>query len=350
VNDLVDLRSDTVTRPTDAVRRAMATAEVGDDVYGEDPTVRALEEEVADRFGRDAAVFVPSGVMATQVLLRALVRPGAEIVCESDAHVVAYEAGAAAINAQVQFRTVDGDHGRLDADRVRAVLRPPMFPYTEVGAISVEETTNRGGGAIHGLARLRALRALADERGVVLHGDGARLWNALVATGEDAREVGRTFTAFSVCLSKGLGAPVGSLAIGDATVIAEARLWRRRFGGAMRQVGVLAAAGRYVVAHHLDRLAEDHANARTIAAMVHDAVPGAVAPDDVATNIVYVRTGTRSAADVVTALRAEGVLVGAMGPDLLRLVTHLDVDATGCRRAAETLVRELTGSVSSAPA
>jgi threonine aldolase len=343
VNVLVDLRSDTVTRPTDDVRRAMATAEVGDDVYGEDPTVRALEEEVADRFGREAAVFVPSGVMATQVLLRALVRPGTEVVCESDAHVVAYEAGAAAINAQVQFRTVDGDRGRLDAERVRAALRPPMFPYTEVGAISVEETTNRGGGAIHGLSGLRELRAVADERSLVLHGDGARLWNALVATGEDARDIGRAFTAFSVCLSKGLGAPVGSLAIGDAEVIAEARVWRRRFGGAMRQVGVLAAAGRYVVDHHLDRLAEDHANARTIATIVRDAVPDAVAPEEVATNIVYVRTGTRAAADVVAALRAEDVLVGAMGPDLLRLVTHLDVDAAGCRRAAELVVRELTG-------
>ncbi|MEX0835095.1 MAG: beta-eliminating lyase-related protein, partial [Nitriliruptor sp.] len=157
MTELVDLRSDTVTRPTAGMRRAMADAEVGDDVYGEDPTVRALEREVADRFGRQAAVLTPSGVMATQILLRALTTPGSEVVCESDAHIVAYEAGAAAINAQVQFRTVDGDRGRLDADTVRAALRPAAFPYTEVAAISVEETTNRGGGAIHGLERLRAL-------------------------------------------------------------------------------------------------------------------------------------------------------------------------------------------------
>jgi threonine aldolase len=343
VSGLVDLRSDTVTRPTPAVRQAMATAEVGDDVYGEDPTVRALEEEVADRFGHEAAVFVPSGIMATQVLLRALTTPGSEVVCEADAHVVAYEAGAAAINAQVQFRTVDGERGRLDPERVRGALRPASFPYTEVAAISVEETTNRGGGAIHGLAWLRRLRAVADERGLVLHGDGARIWNALAATGDDPAEVGRAFTALSVCLSKGLGAPVGSLAIGGAEVIGEARLWRRRFGGAMRQVGVLAAAGRHVIAHHVERLAEDHANARAIAEVVADGAPDTVDLDAVATNMVYVRTGQRAASEVAAALREEGVLVGAMGPHLLRLVTHLDVDAAGCRRAAERLVRQLTG-------
>ena len=278
MTELVDLRSDTVTRPTAAMRHAISAAEVGDDVYGEDPSVRDLEVAVADRFGREAAVFVPSGIMATQILLRALTRPGTELVCESNAHVVAYEVGAAAINAQVQTRTVDGDRGRLDADRVLAALRPDAFPYTEVAAISVEETTNRGGGAVHGLARLQALRAVADERGLALHGDGARLFNALVATGEDWVEVGRTFTAFSVCLSKGLGAPVGSLAIGDAAVIDEARRWRRRFGGAMRQAGVLAAAGLHALEHHVDRLAEDHANARTIATMVADGIPGAVDP------------------------------------------------------------------------
>ena len=337
----IDLRSDTVTRPTAAVRRAIADAVVGDDVYGEDPTVEALQEEVAGHFGREAALFVPSGVMGTQVLLRVLTRPGTEVVCESDAHVVAYEAGAAAINAQVQFRTVDGDRGRLDAERVRAALRPAAFPYTEVAAISVEETTNRGGGAVHGASRLRELRALADERGLALHGDGARLWNALVATGEDPATVGRTFTAFTVCLSKGLGAPVGSLAIGDRAVIDEARHWRRRFGGAMRQVGVLAAAGRYVVANHVDRLADDHANARSIAETIADRVPAAVALDEVTTNMVYVHTGSRPAAEVIGALGTAGILVGAMGPNLLRLVTHLDVDASDCRHAATRLADEL---------
>jgi threonine aldolase len=341
MTEVVDLRSDTVTRPTPGMRRAIAAADVGDDVYGEDPSVRDLEAAVAGRFGREAAVFVPTGIMATQVLLRALTRPGTELVCESDAHIVAYEVGAAAINAQVQTRTVDGDRGRLDADRVRAALRPDAFPYTEVAAISVEETTNRGGGAVHGLARLQALRGLADERGLALHGDGARLFNELVATGEDWVAVGRAFTAFSVCLSKGLGAPVGSLAIGDAAVIDEARAWRRRFGGAMRQAGVLAAAGTYALAHHVDRLAEDHANARAIAATVAAVVPAAVDLDVVDTNIVYLDTGSLPADAMVARAREAGVLIGAMGPNLLRLVTHLDVDAAGCRRAAEVLVAAL---------
>lgn len=338
---MIDLRSDTVTRPTAGMRAAMATAEVGDDQYGEDPSVRALEEEVADLLGHEAAVLTPTGIMATQVLLRSLVPPGAEVVCEADAHVVAYEAGAAAINAQVQFRTVTGDRGRLDAEGVRAALRPVGFPNTEVGAISVEETTNRGGGAVHGLDRLRELRSVADERGIPLHGDGARLWNALAATGQEPAAVGSCFTALSVCLSKGLGAPVGSLALGPSAVIDEARRWRRRFGGAMRQAGVLAAAGTYALAHHRDRLAEDHANARAIATVLADAQPGSIDPELVETNIVYVPTGARPAAEVIEALAAEGVLVGAMGPNLLRLVTHLDVDAGGCRRAAGLLATEL---------
>jgi threonine aldolase len=339
---VIDLRSDTVTRPTDGVRRAMAAADVGDDVYREDPEVEALQEEVADRFGRDAALFVPTGVMGTLVLIRSLVPPGTEVVCESDAHLVAYEAGAVALGAGVQFRTIDGERGRLDVDLVRPRLRPSTFPYTTLGAISVEETTNRGGGSVHGLDRLRALRALADERGVPFHGDGARLFNAIVALGADPRDYGAVFTGFSFCLSKGLGAPVGSMVVGDADTIDAAREWRRRFGGAMRQVGVLAAAGRYVLAHHVDRLADDQANARRIAEIVADAVPGSCDPADVETNIVYVDTGAVAASEVIARLRDEQVLVGAMGEHLLRLVTHLDVDADGCTRAADLIAKVLT--------
>jgi threonine aldolase len=334
----IDLRSDTLTAPTAAMRRAMAEAEVGDDVYGEDPTVRALEERAAAYFGREAAVFTPSGIMATMVLMRSLTRPGTEVICESDAHVVAYEEGAVALSSQVQFRTVDGDLGRLDAGRVRAAFRPTSFPYTSLSAISVEETTNRWGGTCHGLARLQQLRAVADERSVALHGDGARLFNALIATGDDPSVVGQTFTAFSVCLSKGLGAPVGSLAIGDAAVIDEARGWRRRLGGAMRQVGVLAAAGLHALDHHVERLADDHVHAYDIAQRLATAVPGSVDLDNVVTNIVYVDTGARPAGAIVAALAEDGIGVGAMGPHLLRLVTHLDVDAAGAARAADALV------------
>ena len=337
----IDLRSDTVTRPGAGMRAAMADAEVGDDVYGEDPTVRRLEEEVADRFGREAAMFTPSGIMATQTLLATLCARGTEVVCESDAHVVAYEVGAAAIVSGVQFRTVDGDAGRLGADRVRAALRPEGFPYTHLGAISVEETTNRGGGAVHGVQELRRLREVADGRGVPLHGDGARIFNAIVAGGGTEREYGEVFSAFSFCLSKGLGAPVGSVVVADAEVVEEARIWRRRLGGAMRQVGVLAAAGRYALEHHVQRLAEDHANARDLAERLADAVPGSVDPASVATNMVYVQTGQRPAAEVVETVGRSGVLIGAMGPHLLRLVTHLDVDSADVQRAGEVLAQVL---------
>ena len=340
----IDLRSDTVTRPTPAMRRAMAEAEVGDDQYGEDPSVLALERRVAELLGHEAAVLTPTGIMATQVLLRALVAPGDEVVCDAGAHLVAYESGAAAINAQVQFRTVEGDRGRLAAEQVTAALRPVGFPNTEVGAISVEETTNRGGGAVHGTRRLVPLRAVADARGVPLHGDGARLWNALAATGEDPGEVGRCFTALSVCLSKGLGAPVGSLAVGPAEVIEHARRWRRRFGGAMRQAGILAAAGSYALDHHRDRLAEDHHHARSLAERLARSHPGSVDTEAVETNIVYVSTGSRPAAEVVAELARRGVLVGAFGAHLLRLVTHLDVDAEDCGLAADQLVAVLDGA------
>lgn len=334
---LVDLRSDTVTAPTAAMRRAMADAEVGDDVFGEDPTVHALEDHVAGLFGRESAMFVPSGVMATQVLLATLCDRGTEVVCEADAHVVAFEAGAASLIANVQFQTIFGDRGRLDAAQVSDRLRPAMFPYTQTSAISVEEPTNRGGGAIHGIGRVAALRALADDHGIVLHGDGARLFNAIVATGVAPEDYGRLFTGFSVCLSKGLGAPVGSVVVGDADVVDEARLWRRRLGGAMRQSGVVAAAGLHALQHNVARLAEDHEHARMIAERIADANAEAVNPETVETNIVYVATGARPATDVVTELAAEGVRVAAMGPRLIRLVTHLDVDTTACKRAADLL-------------
>ncbi len=338
---MIDLRSDTVTRPTTGMRAAMADAEVGDDVYGEDPTVLRLEEEVAARFGRDAAMFTPSGIMATQTLLATLCPRGTEVICESDAHVVAYEVGAAAILAGVQFRTVDGESGRLDVDRVGRALRPTSFPYTHLGAISVEETTNRGGGAFHGVDQLRDLRRVADERGVPLHGDGARIFNAIVAGGGTEAAYGQVFSAFSFCLSKGLGAPIGSVVVGDAEVVDEARVWRRRLGGAMRQVGILAAAGRYALEYHVDRLADDHANARRLAERLAEAVPGSVDPSEVATNIVYVGTGERPAEEAVRQAKGSGVLLGAMGPHLLRLVTHLDVDTAACDRAADVLTTAL---------
>jgi threonine aldolase len=333
----VDLRSDTVTRPTAGMRAAIAAAEVGDDIFGEDPTVRRLQEVAADRFGREAALFVPSGIMANVIWMRVLGRPGAEVVVESNGHLVAYEDGASALLAGVQFHTVPGDRGRLDADRVRGALRPAGFPYPDVAVIAVDETTNRGGGAIHGLERLRGLRALADERGAALYCDGARIFHAVVASGADPAAYGALVDGLSFCISKGLGAPVGSVLVGDAGAIDEAWRWRRRLGGQMRQAGVLAAAGLYALEHHVDRLAEDHANAAVLAARLADDVPGSVDPADVETNIVYVDTGDVPAAEVVSRAADAGVLVGAMGEHLLRLITHLDVDRAGCLRAADVL-------------
>lgn len=340
--DTVDLRSDTVTRPTRGMRAAMAAADVGDDVYGEDPTVNALQDEVAAMFGRDAALFTPTGVMANQIALRVLAAPGSEVVLEADAHIVAYEAGAHAALGGLQFRTVTADRGILTRAVVEPALRPRSFPYTENSVVAIENTTNRSGGTIYDLATLDDLRALCDEHELALYMDGARIFNAVVASGSSPETYGSRVAALSFCVSKGLGAPVGSLLVGDADLVAEAKAWRRRYGGAMRQVGVLAAAGRYALQHHVDRLADDHENARTIARIVADAHPDAVDPDGVETNIVYVATGARPAADIIRELGDEGIRVGAMGDHLLRLVTHLDVDVAGARRAGEALARALT--------
>ena len=334
---MIDLRSDTVTRPTEGMRQAMAAAEVGDDVYGEDPTVNRLQEVAADHFGREAGLFVPSGVMANLVWTKVLAPPATEVVIERWGHAVAYEDGAGAANAGVQYLTVEGDRGRLDADRVRRALRPAGFPYVGVSMIAAEETTNRGGGAIHGLERLRGLRALADERGASLHVDGARIWHAVVATGAAPQDYGTVATGLNFCLSKGLGAPVGSVMVGDADAIAEARVWRRRFGGAMRQVGVLAAAGLYALEHHVDRLADDHSNARLIAERLADRVPGSTDPDWLDTNILFVHTGDHHAPDVAARADEAGVRCSAADASSIRLVTHLDVSRDDCLRAADVL-------------
>lgn len=340
---MIDLRSDTVTTPTDGMRAAMAAAEVGDDLYGEDPTVNELQDTVAERFGRDAALYVASGVMGTQVMLQALAPRGTEVICERDSHVVALEAGAAAMSAGLQFLMVDGDRGRLTPDALRRGLRPPSFPFTPQSLVTLEETTNLGGGAIHGVERVRELQTLAGEHGLGLYVDGARIFNAIVATGAEPREYGEACDGLSFCFSKGLGAPVGSMVVGDADVIDEARQYRRRLGGQMRQVGILAAAGLYALEHHVDRLADDHANARRLAERLATDVPGSLDPDTVATNMVYVSTGDRPTTDVIAQARERGVLLGALGADL-RLVTHLDVSADDIEVVADLLTELLTAA------
>jgi threonine aldolase len=329
----VDLRSDTLTRPTEPMRAAMAAAEVGDDVYGEDPSVRRLEEQVAGLFGHEAAVFVPSGTMGNQICLRLVVPPAEELLCDADAHVVTYEHGGAAQHGGIQSRTVPG--GPMSVDTVQAYLRPAGWGTVATSAVSVEQTHNRGGGAVHPLQVLQGLRELTSRHGIALHCDGARIWNAAVASGAALSEYGGVFDTLSVCLSKGLGAPVGSLVVTDAARAAEARVLRKRLGGGMRQAGVLAAAGSYALDHHLDRLAEDHRRAGVIAE--------ALGVGPVETNIVSLDLAGApwDAPQLAAAAREQGVLLSVVGPRRARMVTHLDVDDAGAARAAEVVARLL---------
>ncbi|MEP7092340.1 MAG: GntG family PLP-dependent aldolase [Nocardioidaceae bacterium] len=330
---LVDLRSDTVTRPTDAMRAAMASAEVGDDVYGEDPTVRALEEQVAGIFGKQAALFTPTGSMANVLAVRSLVGIGEEVLCESTAHVARAELGAHGALIGLTMRTWVGRP--VEMAQIERMFAPDMGPFfVSTKAISMENTHNFGGGAVTSIKDMRAVRRFADERGVGVHVDGARIWNAHVATGTPLTDYGATADVLAVCLSKGLGAPIGSLVVGSADAVDDARVWRKRLGGGMRQVGILAAAGRYALDHHVERLADDHEHARLLAEAC------GLDPASVDTNIVVVDVPDAPA--VVAAVREHDVLVSAVGPRALRLVTHLDVTRRDVETAAAVLSKVLT--------
>jgi threonine aldolase len=332
---MIDLRSDTVTRPTAAMRRVMAEAEVGDDVYGEDPSINALEERVAGMFGHEAALFVPSGTMGNQIGMRLVCEPGQEVLCDADAHVVTYEMGAAAAIFGISTRTVVSGapgrgQGRLDARQLIDQVRPrDDWHLTATAAIAVENTHNRGGGIVQPLDELRSLWNWSREAGVAVHLDGARIWNAAVASGTELATYGRLADTASVCLSKGLGAPVGSVLVSSAERIATARLWRKRLGGGMRQAGVLAAAGLYALDHHLDRLAEDHEHAQLLAKRL------GVDPSSVETNMVVL--DDVAAPVIAEAAKAQGVLVSQVSARKIRLVTHLDVDRAAVDRAADVL-------------
>lgn len=334
----IDLRSDTVTRPTPAMREAMARAEVGDDVYGEDPTVRRLEERVADLLGKEAALFVASGTMANQVALGVLARGGDEVVCEAGAHCFAFEGGALAALWGVQARTLQGDRGVLDPAAVEAAIRPDDPHYPRTRAIAIENTHNRGGGKVWPLAAVRAVGEVAARRGLALYVDGARLMNAVVASGTSARDYAAPATLASLCLSKGLGAPVGSVVAGPRELVREARRLRKRLGGGMRQAGILAAAGLYALDHHVARLAEDHVHAARLGALLAQ-LPGARLQFPVETNLLFVSFEGRSAAELAGRLREAGVLCNPEGsrPDLLRFVTHLDVSASDIEEAARRI-------------
>ncbi|MGE5830747.1 MAG: threonine aldolase family protein [Micromonosporaceae bacterium] len=333
----VDLRSDTVTRPTAAMRAAIAAADVGDDVFGEDPTVNALEAEVAALFGHQAALFTPTGSMANQIGVQLLVPAANELLCDADAHVVTYEIGAAAAIGGISTRTWPAAGGDLDPDLVAAMVRPDGFSAVPTRAIAVEQTHNRAGGAVIALETLQSLRRIADDAGAGLHCDGARIWHAHVADGVPLRTYGELFDTLSVCLSKGLGAPAGSLVVSTSERIAQARWIRKRMGGGMRQAGVLAAAGRHALTHHIGRLAGDHARARRLAEAL--APFGVVDAARVRTNIVILDL-TKSTLDgpgLAATARAAGVLVSVIGPRTARAVTHLNVDDAGVDRAIEVL-------------
>ncbi|MEV6348851.1 GntG family PLP-dependent aldolase [Actinoplanes sp. NPDC051851] len=322
---MADFRSDTVTRPTPGMREAMASAVVGDDVFGDDPTVNALEQHVAALFGHEAALFAPSGTMANQIALQLVVPPGGELLADADAHVVTYEMGAAAALGGISTRTWASTGAKVNVDRVARMIRPAGFPSVPTAAIAVEQTHNLGGGGVIPLSVLHDLRAVADAHRLAVHCDGARIWHAHVADGVPLATYGALFDTLSVCLSKGLGAPVGSLVIGSRERIARARVIRKRLGGGMRQTGILAAAGRYALDHHVGRLAEDHARARRLAEGL--APLGVVDPDRIRTNLVPLDLAKSplDAPALAGAAAKRGVHLAAMLPDTARLVTHLDV-------------------------
>jgi threonine aldolase len=326
----IDLRSDTVTSPTPAMRRAMAEAEVGDDVYGEDPTVTRLEQRVAELLGHEAALFTPTGSMANVLAVRSVVAPGQEVLCEERAHIARAELGAHGAHSGITMRTWHAPDGQVPLERVQDLFAPDLGPYfVPTAAVAVENTHNFAGGAVVPLEQLQALRAWADEVGTAVHVDGARIWNAHVATGVPLVTYGGLADVMAVCLSKGLGAPVGSLMVGSAEAVAEARVRRKRMGGGMRQVGVLAAAGLHALDHHLERLAEDHEHARLLAEAC------GVDPEGVDTNIVAFPSN--DAAGFVARAAESGVRVGTVGPRTVRLVTHLDVDRAATEKAAAVL-------------
>jgi threonine aldolase len=334
----IDLRSDTVTKPTPAMREAMAQAAVGDDVYGEDPTVNALQEKSARLLGKAFALFVPSGTMANQLSVRVLTKPGDEVILDSRAHIVRYEQGAAAALSGVQLYTVQTERGLLTPDQVQAAIRPKDPHTLPTGLICLENTHNAGGGSIYSLTAIERIHALARSQGIPMHLDGARLFNAVVTTGISAAAYAQYFDTVSFCLSKGLGAPVGSLVVTNhEEVSVRLRRYRRMYGGAMRQAGILAAAGLYALEHHIVRLKEDHDNAKRLARALRSLPAARVDLGRIETNIVLfdVPQQSRPAGEFVAALKARGVLINAVGPTTYRAVTHLDVSTDDIDRAAE---------------
>ncbi len=340
--EIIDLRSDTVTRPSQEMRAAMAAAEVGDDVYGEDPTVNLLERRAAGVFGREAGLFVPTGTMGNQIAIRTLTQPGQEVVAESRAHILDWEMATTAVFSGCLIRAVEAERGILTWKHIEPAIYARGAFRAATGLIEIENTANLAGGTCTPLPVLEEIWAGAKERKLPVHLDGARIFNAVAALNVDVKALTRGFDTVMFCLSKGLGAPVGSMLVGSAELIDRARLFRKAMGGGMRQAGVLAAAGLVALEQGPKRLHEDHANAKLLAEALA-AVPGVIIdPDLVETNIViFGLEGKRSPAELVARLKARNILMSALGKNLIRLVTHLDVDRAECVAAADAIAEEL---------
>ena len=337
--NLIDLRSDTVTRPTPGMWAAIQTAEVGDDVFGEDPTVNRLQERVAALLGKEAALYVPSGTMSNQICVKAHTQPGDEMLCEVGCHIYNNEAGGPAVLSGIMCRTIAGDHGVLDLSQLEDKIRPADDHLVRTRLVSLENTHNRGGGRVYPLEKIRAISVWARQHGLLMHLDGARLWNAIVATGLPAVQWGRHFDSVSVCFSKGLGAPIGSALAGTQEFVTRARRIRKLLGGGMRQAGIAAAAALYALDHHIDRLADDHHNAMVIAQAIADTPGLRLDPPEVETNLLWFEVDPQlaTAKEVVAVLQQRGILIYAAGPYRLRACTHLDVSAAEAERVAETI-------------
>lgn len=341
---IVDLRSDTVTKPSPGMRKAMADAEVGDDVYGDDPTVNLLQERVAELLGKEAAIYVPSGSMANQISINTHTRPGDEIIAHKMSHFYLYEGGAAAGLAGCSMRLLPGDRGLFSADDLRAAIRPTDVHNPQSRLVVVENTQNRGGGTIWPIDQIAAISEAADELGLKKHLDGARLMNACVATGVKPAAYAQHFDTVSMCFSKGLGAPVGSAVAGTRETITRVHRFRKMYGGAMRQVGIIAAGALYALEHNVERLAEDHANAKRLAVALAEMKGVTINPAEVETNIVYfdVDPARTTAKALCAAARDQGVWISPVTPQRVRAVTHLDVSSEDIERAIVVLSDVLT--------
>lgn len=340
---MIDLRSDTVTKPSKAMRSAMANAEVGDDVYKEDPTANRLQKYCAELFGKEDALFVPSGVMGNQLCLNVLTQPGDEIICDKYSHIFQYESGSPAALSGLSMNLLNSVNGVITPEQVEEVIHQSSAYYmTRTRVIEVENTHNVAGGVVHPIENIKALKTVADKHNLKMHLDGARLWNASVASGISLAEYASYFDTISVCLSKGLGAPVGSIILGEKEVIEKAFRVRKGWGGGMRQIGIIAAAGLYAIENNYERLSEDHENAKSLANHLAQIEGVEIDPSKVETNIVMFKPLNISVEEVISKSKERGLLISGMGIGIIRAVTHLDVSSEDINKAKKILSEILT--------